>query len=337
VTPVKTITVVIPFSDVTKIEINRLVHALCCQEVLPTEVIFVGSPPLLDSTSKLNAVHEKATEIAFKQHEISGAFPGRARNIGVAMATGFYIGFLDIQTLPEPSWLRSIVEVLEEDECDGIVGSCYFVGNSFFSWILIDALFGRGPVRAFPSSLFKASALLKIGPMLERVRSGEDNEWLQRAILMNTKLKSYATGGLCKYFGLADFTYLRFCTKWIRNYRDSAQLIQYTAVYQVNVACWSLLFCGIALNWNSFLAGWNTSHPLYLPHVTKFVILGICVFYVMLRAIYLPVKRGSSWQNILSYRFPLILLVVVTADLIKSILFLFRFLLPGRSTSDRIL
>ncbi len=323
------VSIIIPSQDDRAALLEQL-RALSIQTVWPTEVVIIKTVP--SSVESLGSEFESLFlgQVFLRTIEASGAFPGAARNRGVELSASEIIGFLDIKTIPDAGWLEQTYGLLRGTNSDGIVGSCRFVGGTFFSWLLIDGLFGRGPINTFPGSLFKRAAFYKVGLMLERVRAGEDNEWFQRAALIYVDFFKGPGRSLCEYRGFKNLGFLEFARKWNRNYLSAARLPQYKLIYELNIVVWFLVLLGLALNWNSMFADWDMNSPLYFPHVTKIVLGFSLAGYFFLRAIYLPIRRGTQLANVLSYRLPFIFAVVLTADLIKARAFLSRFIFGGR-------
>ncbi len=307
-----------------------LIERVVNQSVWPSEILLIEVTPVDQSTILKKCSSLVGSGVLIRFVPSLGAFPGAARNLGVALAKNSKVAFLDLNTLPRSNWLATSLDLLSVQSSDGVVGACVFVGESYFSWLLIDSLFGRNVVSTFPGSIFTRDGFLKVGPMLEKVRAGEDNEWFQRARLMNVNFYSGSGRANCEYVGFKDISYIQFVRKWNRNYLSAARLPQYKLIYEFNIVVWFLVLLGLALNWNSIFADWDMSSPLYFPHVTK-IVLGLSLAgYLFLRTIYLPVRRGAQLANVLSYRLPFIFAVVLTADLIKARAFLSRFIFRGR-------
>jgi glycosyltransferase involved in cell wall biosynthesis len=316
------VSIVIPVKNPPEDSVSRLAHSIFSQSAWPQEIILIDT----NDTSVIS-LYDTFRQmfpdlIVIKLIHSAKAYPGKARNVGVAAASQQVIAFLDLMTTADPTWLEKYFELLNKENSDGITGKCVFIGKNFFSWILIDSLFGRGPVNSFPGSLFNIEGIRKIGPMLDKARAGEDNEWLQRAQQMNVNLIRPATNVYCNYLGFQNITFKDFLSKWIRNYFSAAQLPQYKLIAHFNLLVWSLLVIGLAMNWNAFFAEWNVNHPMYIPHISKISLLVIFIGYIGFRTFYLPLKRGSPLKKLLSYRIIFIFIVVLISDAIKSIAFL---------------
>jgi glycosyltransferase involved in cell wall biosynthesis len=316
------VSVVIPIKGDEEGAIDRLSKAIYNQTAWPREIILVNANKESKDSSCTRFGQGFDNLVEIKILLASNAFPGRARNVGIANASQLMIAFLDLMTIPNPTWLEKSFELISQNSYDGLIGKCNFIGGNFFSWIVIDSLFGRGPVPSFPGSLFTIEGLKKVGPMLDKTRSGEDNEWLQRANLMEVDFAHFSTVASCSYLGFQNINFSKFCQKWIRNYWTAANLPQYKLISQFNILAWFFIAAGLALNWNAFFAEWDTYHPLYLPHISKVIFANFLLAYFLYRVIYLPIKRGSELKQILSYRIFFIFFTALLADSIKSVAFL---------------
>jgi len=322
------VAIIIPLREVPEGTLNRLAQAIFDQTAWPAEIIVVNADSEVSSSVDFNFSDRFDGSVKIKVVDAPNAYPGKARNLGVAKADQSFLAFLDLMTIPSPTWLEKSWELISQNNCDGLIGGCKFIGKNFFSWILIDGLFGRGVIASFPGSLFTAKGFRKVGPMLDKTRAGEDNEWLQRAKLMDINFSWVNKEAVCNYLGFQNITFSEFCKKWIRNYWSAATLPQYKIISQFNLLVWFAIAVGLAFNWNAFFAEWDLSHPLYLPHISKITLATLFLGYLSYRTIYLPIRRGSTLRQILSPRILCILVVVTTADVIKSVAFLFKSLRP---------
>jgi len=318
------VSIVIPIREAPKDALKQLAYAIYSQTIWPQEIILVSA-----ESKEINSFGEEFRALFRHTPSIrtvfaENAFPGEARNIGTKYTNAALIAFLDVCTLPDTKWLESSCVLINQNLSDGIIGNCKFIGKTFFSWILIDSFFGRGTVSTLPGSIFTTISLKKVGPFLEKVRAGEDNEWFQRASMMNVNFLQAPGTTTCQYYGYQEFNFIKFVKKWNQNYRDASKLPQYKLISQFNIILWSSFSLILFFNWNSIFAEWDTSHPMYLPHVTKIVFVLILIAYFFLRSVYLPISRGTNWRFILSYRLPFIMTTVLTADLIKIFFFLRR-------------
>jgi len=312
---------IIPLRGAPEGALNRLAQAIYDQTAWPAEIILVNADSEDSSSVDFKFSDRFDSSVKIETLIAPNAYPGKARNLGVVKADQPFLAFLDHMTIPSPTWLEKSWELISQDNCDGLIGGCRFIGENFFSWILIDGLFGRGVIASFPGSLVTADGFRKVGPMLDKTRAGEDNEWLQRAKLMDVNFSWVNKEAVCNYLGFQNITFSEFCEKWIRNYWSAATLPQYKIISQFNLLVWFAIAVGLAFNWNAFFAEWDLSHPLYVPHISKITLATLFLGYFLYRTIYLPIRRGSTLRQILSPRILLIFLTATTADVIKSVAF----------------
>jgi len=322
------VAIIIPLREAPEGALNRLAQAIYDQTAWPAEIILVNADSENSRSVKFNFSKRFDGSVKIRVVDAPNAYPGKARNLGVANADQPFLAFLDLMTVPSPTWLEKSWELISQDNCDGLIGGCRFIGGNFFSWILIDGLFGRGVIASFPGSLLTADGFRKVGPMLDKTRAGEDNEWLQRAKLIDVNFLRANKEAVCNYLGFQNITYSEFCKKWIRNYWSAATLPQYKLISQFNLLVWFVIAIGLAFNWYAFFAEWDLSHPLYLPHISKITFATLFFGYFSYRTIYLPIRRGSTLRQILSHCILLIFFTATTADLIKSAAFLLASLSP---------
>ena len=63
--------------------------------------------------------------------------PGQARNIGVDAVKTDYVTFLDVRTVPSPSWFESISSFVQLNCCDLQLGSVKYIPSSFLAEITV--------------------------------------------------------------------------------------------------------------------------------------------------------------------------------------------------------
>tara|TARA_Y100001970_G_scaffold219769_1_gene269756 strand:+ start:43268 stop:44464 length:1197 start_codon:yes stop_codon:yes gene_type:complete len=79
-----------------------------------------------------------------------------------------------------------------------------------------------------------------------------------------------------------------------------------------------IAFIAATYRWNKVVAGWIEDSPLYFPHITKIYIASIFSLAVLIRGVYMPIKRKVDLKFIFPFRWLLIGLYGVGLDLSKA-------------------
>ena len=316
---IPSISVIIPsnhgFHDLLKI-----VDAVCGQTIRPTEIVIV------DSSDECGGCPAEVTTLC----AVSGiklcykyslrAFPGKARNVGLSITKAELIAFIDVQTIPRPSWLESSLGVLENENIAGIFGGTSFTAETSFERLVRDAFHGVSPRKTLPGSVFRRDVFLKAGQFVDWVRAGEDTEWMLRLELLNIPV-AYPSSALIDYIGLLGLDLKKVLKKWYRNYTASHDLPH---LFPQKLFLWLVLYpliIFIAFNWNYLIANWHMDSPLYIGHITKIVAFLPPLAYVFTRGILLPLRRGVSFSRIFPIRFIGIAFITFMADAVKAYVF----------------
>ncbi len=318
----KDISLIIP-SNHSLVEVETLIVAVLNQSIKPKEILLVESGMgVLDypSCNHRLAILCEAHNVEFTHIFRSIAFPGKARNLGVLASSGEIIAFADVKTIPDCKWLSDAMEKLEDESVQGVWGFTAFVALSQFECLVRDAFFGRVPRITLPGSVFRRSAMAKIGLFVDWARAGEDTDWIRRVELhrLNTVIPKYET---MRYFGLIGMNLSMFVIKWRRNYVASSALPHFVPTRMLIGMVIYPLLAFIAFNWNRFVADWRMDSPFYLDHITKVVVLTPLLFYVLIRSVIIPLRRKVPLAQILPLRFIGILFVCLLADSIKFLAF----------------
>ncbi len=104
-----TLSIVIPVRNNSSF-LSRVFSTINSQSLGPDEVIIVDS-------STDNTVYELINDLKYDipiiYHRVNKAYPGRARNIGVDLANGEWVAFLDCKTVPEKDWLERYQHLIQ--------------------------------------------------------------------------------------------------------------------------------------------------------------------------------------------------------------------------------
>jgi len=244
--------------------------------------------------------------------------PGGARNLGLDHADQEWIAFLDIETVPPEPWLETQFLTVKENKAEGTLGGTTYVANSFMSELIRDAIYGHRPIPTIPGAVLHSKVFINVGRFIPNTRAAEDTEWMIRARAMRVRLAP-ASRASVNYLGLRVLGLGGMVKKWRRNYLSSRTLqhqrVQISLIWLVAYVVASLA----AFNWNAIVAGWQTSSPYYVDHVTKIVSLSPFVFYLILRGLILPLRRGVPTARLLPVRFILLAAVAGVLDALKII------------------
>lgn len=158
--------------------LRNTLRSLCYQEYPHFEVCVVCGPTE-DSTPEVIAQYGGAIKVAHNPERNLSI----SRNIGIALASGDVIAFIDDDSIPEPEWLRDLAAAYADDSVGGAGGFVYdHLGTGFQSRYTTANRMGRatidwaGPVThlSFPltanfphllgaNSSFRRKSLLEVG------------------------------------------------------------------------------------------------------------------------------------------------------------------------------
>jgi GT2 family glycosyltransferase len=312
---------------------NPVLESIVVQTSLPLQVIVVRSGTWDEKakfweewTRRFKAL-DVSFEVIFARTKLN---PGAARNLGLEYAKAFYIGYLDIQTIPTRKWLEAQLKKTEADRAYGAFGFTLYTARSVKSMLIRDAIYGRRGLTTIPGSIIRRSTFLSVGLFIPNLRAAEDTEWIIRARNMHLKIVFGSIDAPVEYVGLLQQSVSGILRKWHRNHLASREL-QHLKVQRVTFWLVSYMFLSlVSFNWNSIVAGWETDSPLYISHVTKIATLTPLALYVFFRGYFIPHRRGVPIKELLPFRFFLLAVVGAALDVIKMIT-----LLPPKESTNR--
>ncbi len=180
------ISLVIPVRDEAG-TIGRTLDDLLAQSRRPDEIVFVDAGSR-DGTAGLISSHALARTLPVRVVEAGPAYPGRARNAGVAAAQGDWLAFTDAGVRLAPAWLDTLSRAAAANpEADAIAGDwdldvasrferCLALLSAPTEGLASGAM--RPPVVV--SLLLRRAAWDRVGPFREDLRSAEDRLFLTR-------------------------------------------------------------------------------------------------------------------------------------------------------------
>jgi glycosyltransferase involved in cell wall biosynthesis len=180
------VSVVIPVRDEAG-TIGHTLDDLLAQSRRPDQVVLVDAGSR-DGTPDLIAAHALAQAVPVRVVRAGAAYPGRARNLGVAASDGDWIAFTDAGVRLAPSWLDALVRTAAADPgADAIAGDWDVDVTSPFgrALALLDAPtegLAAGALRppSLVSLLLRRASWDRVGPFREDLRSAEDRLFLAR-------------------------------------------------------------------------------------------------------------------------------------------------------------
>jgi GT2 family glycosyltransferase len=318
-TAITSISVIIP-SYHSKRDLIEIVDKVCCQTAKPAEIVIVDSSPKGGvCPSEIAALcSDSSIKLIYEHRE--RALPGEARNIGLGMANGELIAFIDVQTIPRSYWLATCLDHLDRHDVIGVFGAICFSSENAFERLVRDGFYGVRPLKTLPGAVFRREVFDKTGQFIDWIRAGEDTEWLLRLELHKIPIFQ-SSDPLADYVGLIGLDMNQLLKKWHRNYSAARDLPHF---FPQKLLLWLILYpllVLIAFKWNDLLANWRMDSPLYIGHATKIVAILPALLYIIVRGVLLPLQRGVSIWQILPIRFLAITLICTMADGVKFLVF----------------
>jgi glycosyltransferase involved in cell wall biosynthesis len=312
------ISVIIP-SNHSQQNLLDVLSALCCQTQMPTEIIIIDSSG--NGTLQVTEIKDLCSinNVKLIYEHRNHAFPGEARNIGLSLARGDFIAFIDVQTIPRSYWLHDSIKLLNNN-IHGVFGYTEFSAVTKFETLVRDAFFGVLPRRTLPGSVFKKNVFVNTGRFIDLTRAGEDTEWMLRVDVLKIPV-AYPLFGLVDYVGLIGMDLKTMLKKWHRNYSASHYLPH---LFPQKLFLWMVLYpliIFVGFNWNYLFANWHEDSPLYIAHITKMVAILPIFAYVITRGILLPLRRGVGSNQLFPIRFLQIAGICLMADAVKAFVF----------------
>ena len=176
---------------------NRVDMLICCLRALQAqrmsradyEVVVVDDGST-DGTAEALREWIPSTDMAVHASSRPNGGPATARNEGIGVARGALIAFVDDDCIPEPDWLKSLIDALPRDaSCAGIggriVGASDALISRYIDWRgLMEHQRTEEEINYLvtANALFHKHCLLEVGGFNERFRwaGGEDPELARR-------------------------------------------------------------------------------------------------------------------------------------------------------------
>jgi len=293
------ISVVIPFYNEAH-TIEALLAGINRQICLPHEVILVNAGSSDDSADVIQrwtAMNSPSFDLIVLYKD--RAYPGAARNHGIAEARCQWIAFLDVGLIPDSNWLNKLYQMAMTHQKQLCWGSCRFAGTNWISIIFCALTYGQGRKRNMivPISLFNISVFNKAGLFPIHLRAYEDVLWRKRVL-------SFPDHDLVCKETLANYcSFPNDISTGIYKYFEYAKKIPIAK---------SALLPAICL----------TNYFLFMVYSLCFwpiLGIGLLSFYLMARGILDPMRRSANiaWFGKKRYLFFLTIPIALLLDLSK--------------------
>lgn len=291
---------------------NRIDHST----VLKSGSRFAGAR-LTTSKMRFKTIQFEQLRIVLVKFTI-GLNPGHARNVGIQIARSSVIGFLDSNTLPSCSWLKTSLEKLHNNHYDVALGSTLYKSSSKVGRIILASTYGFKPLASIPGTLVKCHCLTMVGAFLPNVRAAEDIDFISR--LEAFDLAIYRSTYPTTYYNLQSNNPAFYIYKWFRNYSVCAPYVSLTlqSFALTFMLGFIMVLLGYLWNWN--VASWRTDSILYIPNFTKSIIALLVLMYCFCRGYIAPRSKAAFLKgncNILDI--PYILTFSFCLDLSKAL------------------
>jgi len=282
------ICVVIPIQNNEKY-LLKIFQGIENQSLMPREFVIVDS----SSNNKIsNFINGWNGAISMKYIKIDSVNPGNARNIGVDMAKGEWIAFLDSSTVPEHDWLKRCVEIAIDKKADFVGGLTLFEADTYFKKLLRATSYGCRPYGTLPGSIIKKEMFKKSGGFIPNIRSSEDVEWTERIKSMRFKMAT-VKDPVIKYYGLPGNLWSAI-KKYYRFALAGAQTEVFKGHKNLYMSALLILLTILIIKWNEFATGWDENSILYIPHISKIYLASLVVIYVVFKGLLQPWNRNIT-------------------------------------------
>ena len=304
-----TISLIIPVRD-ESVNFEKNLLGISGQTVLPNEIVIV------DSSSNNNVkeyIKQYTGTVPIIYHREKKAYPGKARNIGVKLANGDWIAFLDAKTLPKEDWLERYLHLMEAYHADVVFGVTKFDANSPFRTVLRAATYGKIGHHTVPGTLIKKKVFIDSDGFLEHVRMGEDIEWWERLDRMHFNIHR-PNEPIVTYIGLTN-NFPSTVNKYLTSAYHTARLNILRNVKDAYLSILLILSAIVLPKWNHIIGGWD-NNPLFIPHITKIYLIAIIFLFLTYQLIHYLFFRNMS-QSVYSKTLQLILIIFITLAVLK--------------------
>ena len=305
------ISVVIPALN-AECYLPALLKSIEAQTLLPKEIIIVDSSP---SNRTVEIIEQWQGGIPIIYHKVDFAYPGHARNIGVKLANGEWIAFIDCRTIPDCDWLEISASTALHSGAEFVEALRLSEADTHFKQILCAATYGCDAARSLAGSIVLKRVFEQSGGFIPDVRAGEDLEWMHRLQSLGVNI-SRVHSPTIRYNGFLE-SLGGAVKKWYIYAIANAGIEVGNNQKKLYILILCMLFL-IAYKWNAIFARWDINSIYYIPNITKLFLLFSFFGYVLYRGIIRPLHVKVKLSFLLPWRWLEIIFVGLCLDLAKA-------------------
>ena len=285
--------------------LRKILSLINNQTLLPKEIVIIDS-----STNNIarDILDEYNDSISVTYHHEKIAYPGRARNIGVELAKGEWIAYLDSKTIPKEDWLEQFHYLVQAYHADVVFGVTKFDAKTSFQKVLRAATYGQIGHHTVPGTLIKKKSSIDSGGFLEHVRMGEDIEWRERLTKKDVNIHR-PEKPIVYYIGL-PVNFSNTLKKYLISAYHTARLNILRNVKDAYLTLLLILSTIILPKWNYLIGDWD-NNPLFIHHVTKIYIIALVSLFLAYQLVHYLFFRNTP-QTLFSGTLRVILILFLT-------------------------
>ena len=202
------------------------------------------------------------------------AYPSEAINFGVSKSDCNILAFVDMSTIPKPTWLSNYKSLLLNGY-DVIFGTTVYEHTTKLQKLIHYSTFGNNVHESSPGTMIWFDKYTD-NKILEGFRSGVDLEWRNR---IKQNLSTFTPQESFLSYNSLSIKLINFLKKMFIYQLHSAPLRIQKNSKDVFFGFFLVFLTLIISRWN-YLVGWESI--LYIPHVTKIFLIILNVFFLQL-------------------------------------------------------
>jgi len=312
----KNITVIIPSKENDE-NLEIIINSIIYQDEKPIEIIIINANKNENTNKDILIGNCRKNKIILIYINAKDSLPGNSRNLGIENCSTELLMFLDVKTIPTKTYISETLKLQKDLNCEVVFGATRYKADSKFQNLIRDSIYGCNTITTLPGTLLRKKDAQKVGSFIDWIRSGEDLEWISRVKLLKMNVVDNKNENYLIYTGLENCTLKTIIIKWNEYYKESINLHTYDKYIKILLILFYPIIFLIAYNWNSFFANWQENSPLYIAHLTKYIIIFPFAFYLVFRGMIIPIRKGVKLTRIFPFRWISIVLLCLLIDTIK--------------------